>query len=136
MAVSPDTGAGAFFVAPTPGTYSVYALFNAQDDLATGVTITRFLSLNGVNSFAGVGSPNSIPSNTTFTQTVTLDAGDIFGFLFGPGTNNSHDLTAFTFTVSDAVPEPATWMTMLLGFAMLGLTVRRRTSPKTGASAN
>jgi hypothetical protein len=128
LTVSPDTGAGVFFVAPTAGTYSIYALFNAEDDLATGVTITRFMSLSGVNSFAPVGAPNSIPSNTSFSGTVTLGAGDIFGFLFGPGQLNSHDLTGFSFTVSDAVPEPATWMTMLLGFGLIGLAMRRRSS--------
>src|SRR5438270_5251013 len=89
LVVSPDTGAGVFFVAPTASTYSVFALFNAEDDLATGVTLTRFLSLNGVISLAPVGSPNSIPSNTSYSQTVTLGAGDIFGFLFGPGQLNS-----------------------------------------------
>jgi hypothetical protein len=130
LAVALDTGAGIFFVAPTAGTYSIYALFNAQDDLATGVTITRFLSLSGVNSLAPVGSPNSVPSNTSFNGTVTLGAGDSFGFLFGPGQLNSHDFTGFTFTVSDAVPEPATWMTMLLGFAMIGTALRRRRSPR------
>ena len=134
LAVSPDTGAGVFFVAPTAGTYSIDALFNARDDLATGVTITSIRSLSGVNSFAPVGSANFIPSNTTFSRTVTLGAGDIFGFLFGPGQVNSHDLTGFSFTVSDAVPEPATWLTMLLGFGMVGMTFRRRRSP-TAASA-
>ena len=129
LAVEPgDTGAGVFFIAPTAGTYYIYALFNAQDDLATGVTITRFLSLNGVYSFAPVGSPNSVPSNLSFSGTVSLGAGDIFGFLFGPGQLNSHDLTGFSFTVSDAVPEPATWMTMLLGFGLIGLAIRRRSS--------
>jgi PEP-CTERM motif len=133
LVVSPDTGAGVFFIAPTGGIYSIYALFNAQDDLATGVTITRFLSLSAVNSFAPVGSPNSVPSNLSFSQMVTLGAGDTFGFVFGPGQDNSHDLTGFSFTVSDAVPEPATWMTMLLGFGLIGVAMRRRSraSPAT-----
>jgi len=126
LAVLPETGAGVFFVAPQAGTYSIYALFNAQDDLATGVTITRFLSLSGVNSFSPVGALDSVPSNTSFNGVVTLGAGDMFGFLFGSGRVNNHDLTGFTFTVSDAVPEPATWMTMLLGFGILGMTLRRR----------
>ena len=134
LAVSPDTGAGVFFVAPTAGIYSIDALFNAEDDLATGVTITSFLSLSGVNSFGPVGTANFIPSNTAFTRTVGLGAGDTFGFLFGPGQVNGHDLTGFSFTVNDAVPEPATWITMLLGFAMVGMTIRRRRS-LTAASA-
>jgi hypothetical protein len=126
LAVLPETGAGVFFVAPQAGTYSIYALFNAQDDLATGVTITRFLSLSGVNTFSPVGAANSVPSNMSINTIVTLGAGDTFGFLFGPGQVNDHDLTGFSFTVSDAVPEPATWMTMLLGFGLIGLAMRRR----------
>ena len=37
--------------------------------------------------------------------------------------------------VSPAVPEPATWMTMLLGFGMIGWTARRRRPVATQASS-
>ena len=138
LAVSPDTGAGAFFVAPTPGTYAIEVSGATSPDYQISFH-DGTLAINQASTTTTLVSsdnPSVFGQSVTFTQTVTLDAGDIFGFLFGPGTNNSHDLTAFTFTVSDAVPEPATWMTMLLGFAMLGMTIRRRTSPKAGASAN
>jgi hypothetical protein len=126
LAVEPDVaGAGVFFFAPAAGTYFINASFNAQDDLATGVTITGVQGLSGVLSFNPVGSANSIPANTSFTKTVTLGTGDLYGFTFGPGQSANHDLTAFNFTVS-AVPEPATWMTMLLGFGAIGMALRRR----------
>lgn len=121
-----NPGEGVFFVAPTAGTYFIDALFNAQDDLATGVTITGVQRLGVVFSLNPVGSVNFIPSNTTFSRTVTLGAGDIYGFTFNPGANANHDLTGFSFTVRDAVPEPATWLTMLLGFGVAGLALRRR----------
>jgi hypothetical protein len=127
LAAEPDVaGVGVFFYAPTAGTYVINAWFNAQDDLATGVTITGVRGLNGVLSFNPVGSANFIPSNTSFSRTVTLAAGDFYGFSIGPGQSANHDLTAFQFTVQSGVPEPATWLTLLFGFGGIGAVVRRR----------
>ncbi len=127
LLVAPDAaGAGVFFVAPTAGVYVVNAWFNAQDDLATGVTITGVQSLGGILSFNPVGTPNFIPSGYSFSRTVTLGAGDLYGFAFGPGQNPDHDLTAFNFSVQSGVPEPATWMMMMVGFGAIGTAVRRR----------
>lgn len=129
LVASPDVaGVGVFFYAPTAGTYFINAWFNAQDDLATGVTITGVRGLNGVLSFNPVGSANIIPSNTSFSRTVTLGAGDFYGFSIGPGQSPNHDLTAFQFTVQNGVPEPAAWMTLLFGFGLVGAIIRRRTA--------
>lgn len=130
LLVAPDVaGAGVFFVAPTAGVYTINAWFNAQDDLATGVVITGVQSLNGVLSFNPVGAGNFIPSNVSFAKTVTLGAGDLYGFSFGAGQSPDHDLTAFNFTVQSGVPEPATWLSLVIGFGAIGTAVRRRARP-------
>jgi hypothetical protein len=42
------------------------------------------------------------------------------------GNNNATGVLAGTVTISDAVPEPATWAMMLLGFGAIGWQLRRR----------
>jgi PEP-CTERM motif len=39
------------------------------------------------------------------------------------------------FTATAAVPEPATWMMMILGFGFVGAAVRRRRSDEVAALA-
>lgn len=43
-------------------------------------------------------------------------------------------LSLTTVTAAAAVPEPATWSMMLLGFGMIGLAARRRSNVKTSVS--
>lgn len=42
--------------------------------------------------------------------------------------NNELDTTSFVTAMSGAVPEPATWAMMLLGFAAIGVAMRRKPS--------
>ena len=61
---------------------------------------------------------------------------DASGYLNAPGSNSTLGLLTFTtqgnglvettFSASTAVPEPATWGLMLLGFAGIGFAMRRR----------
>ena len=44
------------------------------------------------------------------------------------GSANNYDLVSQPITVNGGVPEPATWAMMLLGFAGVGMTMRRRRS--------
>lgn len=119
----PDvTGIAVAFVAPTTGVYSVFGQFNALDSQATGVGIFNFV--------AGVPSPaipfNSVPNNAVFSTTVNLIAGQAVGFSFLPGMIADHDATGFTFRVTSAVPEPATWAMTIAGFGLAGAALRRR----------
>lgn len=91
---------------------------------ASQVTLLELL-LNGVSIYSSGGTGNSLnlltntlaagPSNNyQFRYTVTLaTAGDVSG-------------PASFYT---AVPEPATWGLMLLGFGGLGMVLRRRRRP-------
>jgi opacity protein-like surface antigen len=64
------------------------------------------------NFLAGLGyDPNA---NNTYS--VNLSAG-------------GHSLTTYAVIGTGAVPEPATWAMMLLGFAGIGLTMRRKRKP-------
>ena len=56
----------------------------------------------------------------------------LFNVRFDPGHDFYNSLTA-QIAVS-SVPEPQTWMMLLLGFAAIGFAIRRDRSPKTSAS--
>ena len=45
------------------------------------------------------------------------------------GADDNHDDLIIRATVSPAVPEPATWAMMLLGFGAAGFAMRRRRAP-------
>lgn len=66
----------------------------------------------------------------TWTPNFSLDNGFILHF--GADGFNA-GIGEITFTISDigtisAVPEPATWLSMILGFGLVGAAVRRRTA--------
>ncbi len=83
--------------------------------------------------------------NSTRVFTLTKNAQSFFGLTsdrliksiaFGPGGNGisrggSTQIDNLTIGVAGAVPEPATWAMMLLGFGMMGAAARHRRSPAT-----
>ena len=104
--------------------------------------------LNGVDFLLDFGSGNTVLGNmagvatasgTPLVSNITLDYNILggsglysgaSGSFRGLGTvdqrNGPPALVSFNFA---PVPEPATWAMMLLGFAGIGLTVRRRAAP-------
>ncbi|MEH3123793.1 MAG: PEPxxWA-CTERM sorting domain-containing protein [Sphingomonas phyllosphaerae] len=58
----------------------------------------------------------------------------IGGSFFGPD-NKNDAFKLSSVAVTSAVPEPTTWMTMILGFGMIGAAARRRRSSSKGALA-
>ena len=102
------------------------------------------LSANGVNAcllaYAGFGDPigrgggtslltafSALGSGGTFgTFNHDLDTG-ITGLNFSPYTTTAPRIAGGTlFVGGGAVPEPATWLSMILGFGLLGTAMRRR----------
>ncbi|WP_308514710.1 PEPxxWA-CTERM sorting domain-containing protein [Sphingomonas flavescens] len=72
-------------------------------------------------------------SNLLFNYLITSGTGQFLGAtgsFIGTGTADLSRGPPATITLNfRAVPEPATWAMMLLGFAGIGLTIRRRQAP-------
>ncbi|MEH3123986.1 MAG: PEPxxWA-CTERM sorting domain-containing protein [Sphingomonas phyllosphaerae] len=72
----------------------------------------------------------SIVASTGFGSTIVYRYFNDGAFA-ASGSYQSRTSTAATLTVSRSlapvVPEPATWATMVLGFGMIGFSLRRRT---------
>lgn len=103
-----------------------------------------------VTGVAGQGTVRTLNQlNPTFTRTQTL-TGDLSGFITGgvqiatdasalftsvPANNVSFGAPSitggqaqFTLTYASAIPEPAVWAMLLVGFGMIGAAARRRTA--------
>lgn len=121
------------YTAPTAGVYNYSAAFKAVDSTPTGVGISSF-TLSGLT---GAVTPlaslaNSFDSSFSTTGSVTLAAGEAFGFIIDKGLFYYNDSTSTAFSIS-AAPEPAAWGMMILGFGLAGVALRRR-SARTSAT--
>lgn len=107
------------------------ALANAQVStiLLNGSQNINFsaITLDGIYSFTKT-SVDDMPDTWALLNPVTLANGahtiNVLGTLLGP--TGSY---AGTINVQAPVPEPATWAMMLLGFGVMGLSIRRRGRP-------
>lgn len=127
----PDRDTVVRFTAPTTADYSYAGFFQVLDLFPTGVDLyvagvkTSFLgaAANGA-TLTGGGKFN-------FSGTVHLDAGQVFDFAVGPGSDYHFDSTGLSLQIAPAVadgpiPEPAGWALMLAGFGTAGAVLRRR----------
>ncbi|MBW6528273.1 PEPxxWA-CTERM sorting domain-containing protein [Sphingomonas sp. RHCKR7] len=84
------------------------------------------------------GNTTLVGDNTKSTRTISgATASNLWlvGAAIGGGPDGKIDgFKLSNVTVSSAVPEPATWMMMIGGFAMVGAAVRRRKGVTTGAA--
>ncbi|WP_070156339.1 PEPxxWA-CTERM sorting domain-containing protein [Sphingobium phenoxybenzoativorans] len=102
-------------VAGTPDSITFYTVSNlGLFDLAFGSTILSFYGDD-------IGS------------TGFLDFPKAYNFTSAVNGNNSAGGLGFL-TVTSAVPEPATWAMMVLGFGAMGMAMRRRRRVKTTVS--
>lgn len=104
--------------------------FDANPDLANGPDdFDYFFGQEAINSLtfthltANDSNHPTLPRPATFAF-VGPNANTVFGF--GAGfTQSDDDYTIASLTVT-AVPEPATWLMMLAGFALTGAALKRR----------
>ena len=124
------------FVVPTAGIYSLTGAWSRYDttSFGTGVVAAVWQGAGGVATAlsSSVIQPNSYGSSTSFSAATTLlAAGDTIDFVVNWRDAFEYDTTGLSATISlvdGAVPEPATWGMMLIGFGVAGgaMRVRRR----------
>lgn len=135
---------GAVLGEPDDGSYTInFGASNifsfALGSLDTYNTLTLLLAGGGTVDFFGAGinegviaNGNQVSANTNGRVTYTVNGGPaIVGATFR-STQNSFE---FDDLAVRAVPEPATWMMMILGFGAVGFGMRRRRSAGTAAFA-
>ena len=97
---SPDVDFTSAFLSGLGGPYNLIEI-DAADD--------------GTNEFWRLANPVTLGAST---YTLTIN-----------GDNSGAGSLGGSITIRQAVPEPATWAMMLLGFAGIGMTIRRRRQP-------
>lgn len=94
------------------------------------------LTINGTSpaiivpgsNFINPANGDQIAAGTNGRFTVTGTAGELFSSVTFSSTGNSFEVD--NLAVNGAVPEPATWALMMLGFGGMGAAMRRK--PKAG----
>lgn len=117
MPAPATSGAGYFYIAPVLGTFNGNAFnfnhfaFTAQPDYTAGFTYNGIINeiFGNAQLFSGA------------TSAPTLLAG-VYNLTRANGTTGVLTISSDT----GAVPEPATWAMMTLGFAAMGLAMRRK----------
>ncbi|MBC2668153.1 PEPxxWA-CTERM sorting domain-containing protein [Novosphingobium piscinae] len=93
----------------------------------TGVELSDFVQVN--TTAAGM---NPTANGTPSTRNVNGDNQDgmiwLIGALYGTESNDFFKLNALGVTVFPTIPEPSTWMTLILGFGFIGWSMRRAAS--------
>lgn len=128
-----DVATYVLFTVTVPGAYAFSANVGLADVTPTGVTITTFFTVGGTTTFEPTDelTANGFSGGGGFFELPPLfTAGDNLGFLIGNDGDYRYDSTSLALDVTSttiaAVPEPATWAMMMLGFGMIGFGLRRR----------
>lgn len=137
-----------------PYNHLAYANVSSTLNLSGGQDITAFVDYNGATDLLEVrwSTDGLRPGSAGLSYTIDLaglfGTNPVFvGFTGGTGTNwSAQDIVNWTFTdnydpiangptgtipagLPPAVPEPATWAMMLLGFGAVGAAKRRKRQP-------
>jgi hypothetical protein len=109
------------------GTYTLSWLYSPRPNVVAGSNgISVFLDgvlLDPPGDIAQPGGPQT--DWQLFSTTITAGAGSVIRFA-ATGTSNSLGGYVDNITLSTAVPEPATWAMMIMGFAGMGALARSR----------
>ncbi|QNP43594.1 PEP-CTERM sorting domain-containing protein [Sphingomonas daechungensis] len=111
--------------------------FTAWTSVLLGSDLFTAGSLAGLINFSSVGGANATVGDDGFgifltDQQLAGYTGNVFYIGYDDQITNvddNHDDMIIRVTVSPAVPEPATWAMMLLGFGAAGFVLRRRRRP-------
>ena len=120
-----------------------FQILNGTSNLITFNLVPLNGSSTGINAASVtvtyLGAISQVPKTTTFALSPTgnnffgiqADGGDLLTgltFNFSPATSGVQALEQVRLNVTQAaaVPEPSTWMLMLLGMAAVGFTMRRK----------
>lgn len=136
---SPNSGApvSITWTAPRAGSIALassvwyaHSIVQRSDEIAAllnGNSIGSATVTNGItraNQLALANGTYAVAAGDVLTFNFTKSAGQTFGSIAGISATIN-----FTPTTVGAVPEPATWATMILGFGMIGAATRRRRLP-------
>lgn len=126
----PASALGVLFSAPEAGDYDFTATFNVLDDSPTGVFLLSVTNAGGSVATQNLGLINAQNPTITYSGSVGLAQGQFLLMIVNHAGSYSNDSTGFNFTLTrqeaGAVPEPASWAMMILGFGMAGAVARRR----------
>ena len=122
------------FSTPTSGTLTFTYTYQ-QNDCCGSFWDPFGYTLNGVFTKLTVDANDSSQDSQSGTVSLLVNSGDVFAF----DQNSLDSVSGFATTVvsefsapgtSGAVPEPATWALMLIGFGAMGIAMRRRYTPE------
>ena len=102
----------------------------------TGTTVSLLQLFTGGSVVAGVYSGGTLVpggsasgSSNSLTLSANLTPGTNYTFVYSGNLVNSGNISGNAALGMAAVPEPATWGLMLLGFGGMGMMLRRRRRP-------
>jgi hypothetical protein len=123
------------FVAPISGLYSLAGAFSRQDVTGNGggtaVSIVSNAGGTPTTLFAADLAASSYGQSTSFgSLSVAMVAGEFIDFTVNRRGEYSFDSTGIAGTISvptpGGVPEPESWAMMMIGFGVIGVSVRTR----------
>jgi hypothetical protein len=105
----------------------IYSILLGSSSGATFSNASLTAIVGGLDST--VFALHNFPDNTNLKLDPTNLSAGTYRFDFAGDTTGSTSFTGNVRIAAAAVPEPATWAMMIIGFASVGLTMRRRRRP-------
>ena len=110
------------------GTFSVTTATNPASTVTLLNVLTGQMVPLDTGTYGG-SAGSSTGSNYSLNLTTNLAANTWYRFFYTANMAKVGDISGTASFDAAAVPEPATWAMMLLGFAGIGMALRRRRNP-------